>query len=69
MNKTDLVDAAQLAALKALLMKLNPSAKLVATQHGRVSAAEVLNTSRFDEAAAQTMPGWLQVRPLAQLWQ
>lgn len=61
LNKTDLATPQQVAALSQLLARLNPGARIVATQQGRVSAAEVLNTGRFDEEVVQSRPGWLQV--------
>ena len=58
-NKTDLVTADELAALQALLRKLNPGAEQVLAQEGRVPLAKVLGTGKFDFDRAATSPGWL----------
>ncbi|MBL8736373.1 MAG: GTP-binding protein, partial [Planctomycetes bacterium] len=58
-NKTDLVSAAELAALQALLRKLNPGAEQVLAQEGRVPLDQVLATGRFDFDRAATSPGWM----------
>ncbi|QRY52135.1 GTP-binding protein [Mycolicibacterium septicum] len=58
LNKTDLVSPATLDTVQTLLRRLNPTAKLIRTDHGVVEIGEVLGTGLFDpEAAAQT-PGW-----------
>ncbi|OFB37538.1 cobalamin biosynthesis protein CobW [Mycolicibacterium sp. (ex Dasyatis americana)] len=58
LNKTDLVSPATLDTVETLLRRLNPTAKLIRTDHGVVDIDEVLGTGLFDpEAAAQT-PGW-----------
>lgn len=58
LNKTDLVSPATLDTVETLLRRLNPTAKLIRTDHGVVDIGEVLGTGLFDpEAAAQT-PGW-----------
>ncbi|WKG02899.1 GTP-binding protein [Mycolicibacterium sp. HK-90] len=58
LNKTDLVSPATLDTVQALLRRLNPTAKLIRTDHGVVDIGAVLSTGLFDpEAAAQT-PGW-----------
>lgn len=58
LNKTDLVSPAILDTVHTLLRRLNPTAKLIRTDHGIVDIGEVLGTGLFDpEAAAQT-PGW-----------
>ncbi len=61
LNKTDLVTAAQQKSLRAILTKLNPRAHIAESEHGRVPLKEVLDTGRFDFAAAQQAPGWMKV--------
>ncbi|MFI6229480.1 GTP-binding protein [Micromonospora echinospora] len=58
-NKTDLVDPADLAVVEALIARLNPAARRVRAVHGRVSPAEILNTGLFDLDRAETAPGWI----------
>jgi G3E family GTPase len=61
LNKIDLTTAEERKSLRAILAKLNPRAHIVETEHGRVPLQEVLDTGRFDFAAAQQAPGWMQV--------
>ncbi len=48
LNKTDLVDAAELARVEALVRKINPYAKLVRSERCAVSLSEVLDRGAFD---------------------
>ncbi len=58
LNKTDLVDENTVGLLKAALHKLNPSAKIIASQFGKVAPTEILNTKLFDFEEAQNSAGW-----------
>jgi G3E family GTPase len=58
-NKLDLVDAAELAQLQALLRKLNPGAEQMLVREGKVPLPAILGTGRFDFDRAATAPGWL----------
>lgn len=58
LNKTDLVNPAQLATVETLLRRLNPSAKLITTDHGVVDLGDVLDTGLFDPVLAAETPGW-----------
>lgn len=60
LNKTDLVSPEQLGELKAVLRKLNPSARLVESSFGQVSPDEILNTGLFDVEDASASAGWIQ---------
>ena len=60
-NKTDLLAPGELDHLKAVLAQLNPRAKQLPIQHGKVPLAELLDTHRFDFEAAAGAPGWQQV--------
>jgi len=60
LNKVDRVDAETLNATEGLLRALNPRAELVRAQFGQVPLDKVLDTGRFDLAAAAESPGWLQ---------
>lgn len=57
-NKIDLVDAAQLGRLHAVLHALNPRADLIDASHGSVPAARLLGTGRFDLDATPNAAGW-----------
>ncbi|MFG3496604.1 GTP-binding protein [Streptomyces sp. NPDC047886] len=59
LNKTDLVDAAAAARLRAALTRLNPVARLLTAEHGRVRPADILGTGLFDLERAQQAPGWV----------
>ena len=60
LNKTDLIDDAQKERLMAILHSLNPRAKIVTSEFGRVRLDQVLNTGLFDFDAAAQAPGWLK---------
>ncbi|MDR5904050.1 zinc metallochaperone GTPase ZigA [Franzmannia qiaohouensis] len=59
-SKTDLIDAAQLEELKAVLRSLNPEAELIPIRQGQVPLEQVLETGRFSFERAQQSPGWLK---------
>src|SRR5690606_28629674 len=58
--KTDLASPAELAALEGILLKLNPTAKCIPTQHGQVKLSDIINTGLFDMETAQSSAGWLK---------
>ncbi|ANI90296.1 hypothetical protein A9P82_13940 [Arachidicoccus ginsenosidimutans] len=58
LNKTDLVDEKTVGLLKAAIHKLNPGAKIITSQFGKVAPNEILNTGLFDFDEAQTSAGW-----------
>ncbi len=60
LNKSDLLDLAELASLKALVQKLNPGAKVVPASYGRIDIAAVVHTGLFSLEKAQSAPGWLK---------
>ncbi|MBM9500696.1 zinc metallochaperone GTPase ZigA [Leptospira sp. 201903071] len=59
-NKIDLVSQEQLRSLRAILIKLNPEAKIYPIQEGKIPLKEILNTKLFDFESAANAPGWLQ---------
>lgn len=59
-NKQDLITPLQAADLKAILKSLNPSARIVWSQHGQIDIKQILNTGLFDFDKAQQAAGWLQ---------
>jgi G3E family GTPase len=60
LNKTDRVQATQLAELQAILRHLNPEATQLVTTRGRIDPRAILHTSRFDFEKAERAPGWQQ---------
>jgi G3E family GTPase len=61
LNKLDLVDDEQRERTHALIRSLNPGARVVGVQQGKVPLDEVLGTARFDFDRAAEAPGWLAV--------
>ncbi|WP_354698489.1 GTP-binding protein [Paraconexibacter sp. AEG42_29] len=59
LNKCDLAGPEDVARTEAVIRALNPRARLVRATRGAVPLAEVLDTGRFDPAAAADAPGWL----------
>ena len=60
LNKTDLVNRDQLELVTGIIKGLNPKAKLLEAQFGKVPLAEVVDTQRFNMEQAQEAPGWLR---------
>lgn len=58
LNKTDLVDEKTAGLLEATLRKLNPGAKIIRSQFGKVDPSLLLNTKLFDFDEALTSAGW-----------
>ncbi|MEU7168051.1 GTP-binding protein [Streptomyces morookaense] len=59
-NKTDLVEAAEVDRLRAALARFNPAARIVPAEHGRVAPSALLGTGLFDLERAQRAPGWVR---------
>lgn len=57
-SKSDLVSAEQLSRLEAVLRRLNATAPIVRSDHGRIDLAHVLDTGRYDPVMAAQAPGW-----------
>ncbi|MFW7377534.1 MAG: zinc metallochaperone GTPase ZigA [Oligoflexus sp.] len=60
LNKTDLVTSEELQQLQTLVQGLNPSAKILTTNHSRIQLGDILNTAAFDFEKASAAPGWMQ---------
>lgn len=60
LNKTDLVTESQLETLKASLHKLNPGAKIICSELGKVNPNEIINTGLFNYEEAETSAGWIR---------
>ncbi|MBS4174918.1 GTP-binding protein [Bacillus sp. FJAT-49736] len=60
MNKCDLLENDQLEQLEHFLRKLQPEAKLLRIEHGKVNPLEILNTGLFDFEKASQSAGWLK---------
>lgn len=60
LNKCDMIKPDELAQLEAVLRKLQPNAKLLKTNYGRIKPSEILNTQLFDFDQASQSAGWLK---------
>jgi G3E family GTPase len=58
LNKTDLVDDYTTSLLTAAVKKLNPDAKIIRSEFGRIDASQIINTGLFDFETAQHSAGW-----------
>ncbi|WP_431287271.1 GTP-binding protein [Roseateles chitinivorans] len=59
-SKTDLVDAARLAQVHAVIRALNPAARIIDARHGDVPIGELLGTGLFQMEQAESQPRWIQ---------
>lgn len=57
-NKADLVSKPEVEELKSIIHKLNPSAKILITDHSKIDPKEILNTGLFDFEEASQSAGW-----------
>jgi G3E family GTPase len=60
LNKTDLMQANEVAQLEAILKTFNPRAQIIHSQFGKVPLNRIMNTGLFDFEQAEEAPGWLQ---------
>jgi len=60
LNKTDLIDPFELLRVEEVLRLLNPTAKRIRSEHGRVPLSEILDTKLFDLERAAGAAEWLQ---------
>ena len=58
LNKIDLVDEYTVGLLKASIQKLNPGAKVITSNFGKIAPKEILHTNLFDFEEAQNSAGW-----------
>ena len=60
LNKTDLVSVEDLKILKAIIKKLNPSAKIIKSSYSVIDPKEILNTNLFNFEEAEQSAGWME---------
>lgn len=60
LNKTDKVDAEQLGRVKAMIKALQPTARIIEAEYGKVAVADILDTGIYDFEKAVTSAGWAQ---------
>ena len=61
LNKTDLISEEEVGQLLAVLRKLNPEARVLDIEQGRVSAVDVINTGRYQSDSAAAADAWQSV--------
>jgi G3E family GTPase len=59
-SKSDLVAGDDLRRLQGILGRLNPSARILTAEHGRIPFDAVMNTGLFDPDQAASSPGWAE---------
>ncbi|KMZ12287.1 putative metal chaperone, involved in Zn homeostasis, GTPase [Candidatus Burkholderia humilis] len=60
-NKIDLVGADDADKIARILQALNPRARTVRAEFGKIAPEEVLDTGRFDFDNTASAPGWLSI--------
>jgi G3E family GTPase len=60
LNKTDLVTSERILFLENSIKKLNPKAKIIHSQFGKINPSEILNTGLFNYEEAEMSAGWIQ---------
>ena len=60
LNKVDLVIEKELKIIRAVIRGLNAKAKIIETNHSKVSMNEVMNTNLYDLKEAQNHPLWAE---------
>ncbi len=60
LNKADLVSKDALQVLRAMINKLNPSAKIIESEFSKVDPKSILNTGLFDYEEAEQSAGWIE---------
>ncbi|PBI92678.1 putative metal chaperone YciC [Rhodococcus erythropolis] len=58
LNKTDLVSQRAAGTVEATLRRLNSTAQLIRTDHGKVTLERVLETGLYNPELAAQVPGW-----------
>ncbi|SFI81668.1 GTP-binding protein [Thermoflavimicrobium dichotomicum] len=60
LNKCDLVKEEDLRQLEAVLRKLQPEARIICAEHGKIDPKDILNTGLFDFEKASQSAGWIK---------
>jgi len=60
LNKTDLITEEDLKLLKAVIRRLNPSARQIESVHSKVPLHKILNTGLFNFEEASQGAGWIR---------
>lgn len=60
LNKCDLVSVKELTKLENVLKTLQPKARIIRTEYGKVDPKEILSTGLFDFEVASASAGWIR---------
>ena len=60
LNKVDEIKPEELAAVKAVLRKLQPKAEIIETNYGKVEISKILDTKVFNLEEVASSAGWIQ---------
>ena len=60
LNKVDDVTEEQLNTVKAVIKKLQPTAKIIETNYSKVDVKEIMDTNNFDFEKITSSAGWVQ---------
>lgn len=60
LNKVDEIKPEELNKVKAIIKKLQPTAKIIETNFGKVEVKEIIDTNNFDFEKAANSAGWLR---------
>lgn len=60
LNKVDEIQPEELNKVKAIIKKLQPTAKIIETNFGKVDVKEIIDTNNFDFEKASSSAGWIQ---------
>lgn len=60
LNKCDRLQEEELVQLESVLRTLQPRARLIRSEYGKVKPGDILNTGLFDLEQASTSAGWLK---------
>ncbi|HBL28777.1 MAG TPA: hypothetical protein DD490_18235 [Acidobacteria bacterium] len=60
LNKADLATEEELGRIEGLLRHLNPTARIVRSEHGRVPLEAIFDTGLFDMEKASASAGWMR---------
>ena len=59
-NKMDLVTPEQMKKVRAVINKIQPSVKVIETDHCNVAVEEIIGTDRFDFETVYSSAGWVK---------
>ena len=60
LNKVDKLSKEELAEVKAVIRQLQPKARIIETNYGKIDVADVLDTKLFNFEEASVSSGWAQ---------